>query len=243
MPCLRCVPGTWLGRGEVPPHQSGRAQNQRPSGGTHSVPGAQSRRPGAGAPHAAVSSFNSVCLSKPLIPARLSPGRRQPLRSRSCSFSPLHRGPARSAGAPGVDPSTQDGCGQVPHRGAAGRHDHLTSVSPDGEDPSASRVVSYTSRTSAQIHSGVRVSSVIPTTILFRLTGARAPKRRADVPGVTHRAAASAGEPLTSGSAEHRSPGRHLEFIDQVAAGVYGPDLPLFVSGGDPWGPGADWHI
>ncbi|KAJ1136519.1 hypothetical protein NDU88_002934 [Pleurodeles waltl] len=51
--------------------------------------------------------------------------------------------------------------------------------------------------------------------------GARASKHRAGVPSVLHRAAASAGEPLTSGSAERRSPGRHLEFIEPVAAGAF----------------------
>ncbi|KAJ1151503.1 hypothetical protein NDU88_004283 [Pleurodeles waltl] len=150
------------------------------------------------------------------------------------------RVPVRSAGAPGVDLTTQDGrpCGQAPHRGTAGRHDHLASVSLDRKDPSASRVVSHTSRTSAQMHSGVRVARSSPRSSppqsCFSPRGARAPKRRADAPGITHRAAASAEEPLTSGSAERHSPGRHLEFIDPVAACVYGTDLPLFVSGGIP---------
>ncbi|KAJ1150349.1 hypothetical protein NDU88_003143 [Pleurodeles waltl] len=81
--------------------------------------------------------------------------------------------------------------------------------------------------------------------VLFRFgpRGARAPKRRAGVPSVTHSTAASAGEPLTSGSAKRRIPGRHLEFIEPVAVGVYGSGLPIFVSGGDPWGPGANGHI
>ncbi|KAJ1080422.1 hypothetical protein NDU88_000629 [Pleurodeles waltl] len=50
--------------------------------------------------------------------------------------------------------------------------------------------------------------------------GARAPDRRAGVRGVLHRAAASAGEPPTSGSAERRAPGRHLEFFESAAAGA-----------------------
>ncbi|KAJ1164172.1 hypothetical protein NDU88_004617 [Pleurodeles waltl] len=88
------------------------------------------------------------------------------------------------------------------------------------------------------MHSGVRVARSSPRSSppqsRFGPREAWAPKRRADVPSVIHRAAASAGEPLTSGSAERHSPGRHLEFIDPVAAGVYGTDLPLFISGGIP---------
>ncbi|KAJ1158205.1 hypothetical protein NDU88_010899 [Pleurodeles waltl] len=51
--------------------------------------------------------------------------------------------------------------------------------------------------------------------------GARASNRRAGVSSILHRAATSAGEPLTSGSAERRSPCRHLEFIEPVAAGGF----------------------
>ncbi|KAJ1130240.1 hypothetical protein NDU88_008595 [Pleurodeles waltl] len=39
------------------------------------------------------------------------------------------------------------------------------------------------------------------------------------------RAAVSAGQPLTSGSPGRCSPGRHLGFIDPVAAGVYSSDF------------------
>ncbi|KAJ1127463.1 hypothetical protein NDU88_005865 [Pleurodeles waltl] len=99
------------------------------------------------------------------------------------------------------------------------------------------------------MYSGVRAAGSLlqPSSpqsrfVSFWPTGARATKLRAGVPSVTHSAAASAGEPLTSGSAKRRSPGRHLEFIEPVAAGVYSSGLPIFVSGGDPWGPGADGH-
>ncbi|KAJ1179363.1 hypothetical protein NDU88_004597 [Pleurodeles waltl] len=96
------------------------------------------------------------------------------------------------------------------------------------------------------MHSGVRAAGSLlqPSSpqSCFGPRGARARKRRAGVPSITHSVAASAGEPLTSGSAKRRSPGRHLEFIEPVAAGVYGSGLPIFVSGGDPWGPGADGH-
>ncbi|KAJ1193704.1 hypothetical protein NDU88_003000 [Pleurodeles waltl] len=99
------------------------------------------------------------------------------------------------------------------------------------------------------MHSGVRAAGSLlqPSSpqsrfVLFWPTGARAPKLWAGIPSVTHSAAASVGEPLTSGSQKRRSSGRHLEFIEPVAAGVYGSGLPIFVSGGDPWGPGADGH-
>ncbi|KAJ1110081.1 hypothetical protein NDU88_007436 [Pleurodeles waltl] len=80
------------------------------------------------------------------------------------------------------------------------------------------------------MHGGVRDARsppppIVGTAISLRPTGAWSPKRSGGASGVAHRAVVSAGQPLTSGSAERRSPGRHLGFIDPVAAGVYGSDF------------------
>ncbi|KAJ1216894.1 hypothetical protein NDU88_004492 [Pleurodeles waltl] len=163
----------------------------------------------------------------------------------------------RSAAAPGVDPTTQvDRHGrQAPHRSAAGVSiTAATLISP----PRSVRTEETPSHLGMSLRSPgpprrCTVGSGSPkaffsrphhSLVLFRFgpRGARAPKRRAGVPSVTHSAATSAGEPLTSGSAKRCIPGRHLEFIVPVAAGVYGSGLPIFVSEGDPWGPGADGH-
>ncbi|KAJ1191293.1 hypothetical protein NDU88_000609 [Pleurodeles waltl] len=196
----------------------------------------------------AVSSLNSACPRSPRTCASES-GRREPSRSRSYNHSESTRArvPVCSAGAPEVDPTTQGGlpCGQAARRSTAGRPDYLALASPDKKGPSESGIASRTSRTSAQMHGRVRVARSTPRSSppqSLRPTGGPGSEARADVPSVTHRAAASAEEPLTSGS-ERRSPGRHLSFIGPVAAGVYGTDLPLFASGEDPWGPGAVRHV
>ncbi|KAJ1112983.1 hypothetical protein NDU88_001243 [Pleurodeles waltl] len=184
-------------------------------------------------------SSEEICLSEPRIPARRSPGRREPLCSaHTTSARPTGaRVPVRSAGAPGVAHNPQDGrvSGQAPHSSPAGRRDRgrhpdfFASVRPDGGVLSPSQVVSHISRNPTHIHGGVRATRSLPpivrTAVSLRPTGAQAPKRSAGVSGVAHRAAVSAGHPLTSGSAERRSPGRHLGFIEPVAAGVYGSDF------------------
>ncbi|KAJ1187107.1 hypothetical protein NDU88_003886 [Pleurodeles waltl] len=86
----------------------------------------------------AVSSMNSACPRSPCTCAADS-GRREPSRSRSYnpSESTRARVPVRSAGAPGVDPTTQGGhpCGQAAHRSTAGRLDYLAPASPDKKAP------------------------------------------------------------------------------------------------------------
>ncbi|KAJ1124452.1 hypothetical protein NDU88_002913 [Pleurodeles waltl] len=98
--------------------------------------------------------------------------------------------------------------------------DSQASFSPDGRDPLASHDVPHISRTPRKCTAGSGSPGAFvsrPHRNLISLhigpQGARASKRRAGVPSVLHRGAASAGEPLTSGSAERCSPGRHLEFI------------------------------
>ncbi|KAJ1106495.1 hypothetical protein NDU88_003896 [Pleurodeles waltl] len=115
------------------------AQNQRPPGGPPLRPVAQSRPPAAGLPHMAVSLLNSACPRSPRTCTAES-GRREPSRSRSYtpSESTRARVQVRSAGAPGVDPTTQGGHprGQAARRSTAGRLDYLAPASPDKKAPS-----------------------------------------------------------------------------------------------------------
>ncbi|KAJ1100843.1 hypothetical protein NDU88_005918 [Pleurodeles waltl] len=184
------------------------------------------------------------------VPARQSPAAGSPpAAARTITANPP--GPGSRCAAPAPPESTPplravSPRGQAARRSTAGRPDYLTPASPDKKGgPSESGIASRTSRTSAQMHGRVRVARSTPRSSppqSLRPTGGPGSKARADVPSVTHRAAASAEEPLTSGL-ERRSPGRHLGFIGPVAAGVYGTDLPLFASGEDPWGPGDVWHV
>ncbi|KAJ1101052.1 hypothetical protein NDU88_006126 [Pleurodeles waltl] len=140
--------------------------------------------------------------------------------------------PGHSVGVPGANPSTRDGrwasqlpSGARPESRSRPLLDFRASFNPDGGDLLASRDIPHFSRAPAQMRSGVQAArSLSPhrrhVSPHIGPQGARAPDRRAGICGVLHRAAASAGEPPTSSSAERRGPGRHLEFFESAAAGA-----------------------
>ncbi|KAJ1203413.1 hypothetical protein NDU88_007200 [Pleurodeles waltl] len=138
-----------------------------------------------------------------------------------------------SVGAPSANPSTRDGhrasqppSGARPESRSRPLLDSRATFSPDGGDP-APRVSGYPSllpgpRADAPRGPGHQKPPSSPQSRFasLRPARARAPDRRAGSPGVPHRAAASAGEPPTSGPAGRHGLGGHLEFIEPAAAGV-----------------------
>ncbi|KAJ1106261.1 hypothetical protein NDU88_003664 [Pleurodeles waltl] len=153
---------------------------------------------------------------------------------RSCAHGPIHRGPdpgaqrlcpRRQSLHSGSRRASQLLSGARPESRSRPLLDSRASFKPDGGDLLASRDIPHFSRAPAQMRSGVQAArSLSPhrrhVSPHIGPQGARAPDRRAGVCGVLHRAAASAGEPPTSGSAKRRGPGRHLEFFESAAAGA-----------------------